>query len=1474
MKKLIYTAASCLLLLLSFQAFDAKASHAAGGELIYQWISDSTYRFYFKFYRDCTGIPEPPSVPMCYYNTCTNQTAQVTLNKLSTLPSGFPNGSPVATGCANQPSTCNGGSVPGYREWWYSADLTLPFKCNYWRFGVSINARNNSENIVAGTFYVESTLNNSVGNGNSSPVFSVKPVPYVCLNQFYKYNNGGVDPDGDSVAFQVIQPHNSNTCSGNPPLAPFKSGSPVYSIPTNPFQTNNSFTISATTGEMAFTPSLQGAHTVTVKATEYRNGVQIGSVMRDIQVQVINCMGSGVTPTLNTDSASVTGSGIYSNGNITACATKTFTFCFDIKSTDTAAKLVVTDNSGVAMPGSAISYSNLQTDSVRGCVTWTPSPIDTGNRVFVVTVKDSSCSSTGVAISHSITVPVYVWAVTKALKDTAICSGDSTILIGLGGTAYTWSVVPGGSPITSLSCTNCKSPVAKPTVTTSYIVNSNSAAICNQNTDTVTVTVIQQGVTATSNSPVCPGDTLRLFAGASGVYYNWTGPNGFTSTEKNPKIPNASSANAGFYGLSINNGTCASQVFNLQVLVQTPAGPNASSNSPVCSGSQLILTATTVAGSTVTYHWTGPNSFTSNQQVPVINNATTAHSGKYYVYATKDGCVTTMDSVTVSVTAVPPNPVVSPDTSGFCQSYPATALTATGTNLLWYTTPTGGTGTATLTPSTTVPGVFKYYVSQTVGICESGRDTATVIITAKPSPPTATTSVQYCQGATAVPLTATGTNIKWYAVPTGGSPLTSQPTPSTATPGNTIYFVSQTNATTGCESDRIPITVTVYPTPAPPAVVSPVMYCVGGPATPTLGSQVTGTNIKWYTTPTGGTGSATAPTVNTSVPTNDTYYVSQTLNTCEGTRGMIIVSVLANPAPPVTNSIAYCQFATAVPLTATGQNLLWYAAATGGTGKTAAPTPATNVAGTFTFYVSQTVNGCESERDSVVVTVHPKPQLPMGNDDSVCQYSTPKALTGTGTNLLWYTSATGGIGMSIPPSQATDTPGTYTWYVSQTINGCESDRDTVTIEVVKQPDAPKADSVEYCIGGIAQQLTAVGTDLKWYYVPTGGIATTIAPTPNTSVLGITHYYVSQTLNGCESPRDTLTVKVDSLVKVRIAFSDRFFCVTDSTEVTQAGFMPDTSMFIWSWDNGTVISGDSSGPYIVKWNTPGTKTITLNAENNGCKASDTNTVEVLPLPNANFNMQDEICPEGEVVIKLEEPAKPTYGYFWQLGIDDTKIIEESNNGFIVSFSKTGTRIVRLRVLSDSGCISPEFADTINVRETPKANILPVENSTVCTKTEIKLNATPLQGGLYKYKWSPAEYFMTNDASEVTAWVPSSGYLSLKITDEFGCVGMDSTYVGVKLCCKAILPSAFSPNNDGRNDKFGIISSGNYKISAFRIVNRYGREVFSTNNQQERWDGTYNGEAQGIGTYYYYIKYSCEDDDADNEVEERGDVTLIR
>lgn len=153
------------------------ATHAAGGELIYELVPGQTnqYKFTFKFYRDCSGVSEPNTFTMCYNNTCGVNNQSVTLTKVpGNLPNGNPNGSPVlVVGCYNQATNCQGGVLAGYREWWYTGTITLNSTCNFWRFWVALCCRNNSiANVItpgSQNIFIEANFDNTVNNINSSP---------------------------------------------------------------------------------------------------------------------------------------------------------------------------------------------------------------------------------------------------------------------------------------------------------------------------------------------------------------------------------------------------------------------------------------------------------------------------------------------------------------------------------------------------------------------------------------------------------------------------------------------------------------------------------------------------------------------------------------------------------------------------------------------------------------------------------------------------------------------------------------------------------------------------------------------------------------------------------------------------------------------------------------------------------------------------------------------------------------------------------------------------------------------------------------------------------------------------------------------------------------------------------------------------------------------------------------------------------
>ena len=109
------------------------------------------------------------------------------------------------------------------------------------------------------------------------------------------------------------------------------------------------------------------------------------------------------------------------------------------------------------------------------------------------------------------------------------------------------------------------------------------------------------------------------------------------------------------------------------------------------------------------------------------------------------------------------------------------------------------------------------------------------------------------------------------------------------------------------------------------------------------------------------------------------------------------------------------------------------------------------------------------------------------------------------------------------------------------------------------------------------------------------------------------------------------------------------------------------------------------------------------------------------------------------------------------------------------------------------------------------------------------------------------------------------------DDLGCESVVSEEIKITQCCELYLPVAFTPNNDGKNDKFGIINKGRHNIYKFMIANRWGQIIYEASTDAGGWDGTFKGVRAEVGTYYYYIKYSCV-----NGIfyEKKGDFVLIR
>lgn len=314
---------------------------------------------------------------------------------------------------------------------------------------------------------------------------------------------------------------------------------------------------------------------------------------------------------------------------------------------------------------------------------------------------------------------------------------------------------------------------------------------------------------------------------------------------------------------------------------------NLLSNSPVCPNSEIKLQA---SGGT-TYSWTGPNNFTSNLQNPTIPNATPAMSGNYSCVISGSGDCDGTFTVEVKVedkTAPVPNIVNLPDIKGDCKTGVSVIPTATDACA-------GNIIATTNSPlQYSIPGTYVVVWDYDDGNGNIAHQTQNVIISS-PALPTANASQEFC--ATVYPtisnLQISGQYVIWYDASGTALDPTSKLT-------NGEYYASQN--INGCESDKIKVSVKINATALPTANANQDFCSTQNAKISDL--KVNGTNLKFYDA----TGNALAGS--TILQDNTSYFVTQTVNSCESEQYEINVVISQNALPADGDSIAICNDTT------------------------------------------------------------------------------------------------------------------------------------------------------------------------------------------------------------------------------------------------------------------------------------------------------------------------------------------------------------------------------------------------------------------------------------------------------------------------------------------------------------------------------------------------------------------------------------
>jgi len=681
-------------------------------------------------------------------------------------------------------------------------------------------------------------------------------------------------------------------------------------------------------------------------------------------------------------------SGVYSvNATIGGCASATNTISVLVNQTPTV--LTIGANSPLC---SGQTLSLTATSTVGATFNWSgpnsftstlQNPTIVGAStlaagVYTVNATINSCASAANTVNVVVNQTPTVLTIGA---NSPLCSGQTLSLTSTStvGATFSWS---GPNSFTS----TLQNPTIVGTTTLASGVYSVNATIggCASATNTINVVVNQTPSIPTmgSNSPLCEGQTLNLTTTVVGATYNWTGPNSFTANIQNPSIVSTTSLASGVYSLNVTILGCTGPTGTISVLVNpAPAPVVAGSNSPLCAGQTLSLTANTIVGAI--YNWSGPLSFTSTAQNPVIPGATTAMSGTYSVNVSVAGCTGSSSTVTVLISP----PVIAPgagSNSPICEGQPLllTAGSIASATYSW-TGPNSFTSSVqnpTVTPTTTLSSGV-YSVNATVAGCTGPTSTVNVIVNPTPAPPAIVGSNSpLCEGQTLL-LTASsvvGATYSW----TGPNSFTSSVQNPTIAPTTSLSAgVYSVNVTVGgCTSRDTTLNVIVNPLPTVSVTAgSNAPLCIGATLSLTA-TFIPGATYSW-SGPLSFTSAVQNPTIG-SVPlaASGIYSVTITVAGCSAssssTVNVVVSPPVATPTAGGTSPICEGQPIFLTASTIASATYSW----TGPNSYTAivqnpTVTPTTTLsAGVYS--VTANVAGCISAQGTVAIVVNPTPAGP------------------------------------------------------------------------------------------------------------------------------------------------------------------------------------------------------------------------------------------------------------------------------------------------------------------------------------------------------------------------------------------------------------------------------------------------------------------------------------------------------------------
>lgn len=1488
---------------------ESKATHIYGADLYYTHVSGNTYTITLNAYGDCAGSAFPSlsssNAQVSVYNG-TNLYTTITLTLQNPT-----SGTEVTPVCASQinNTACNNGSLPGVKRFVYSRNITLNTTSANWRFrftgamGSTSAGRSSLITNITGTgstiMNLEATLNN-INGPNSTATYTTIPTPFFCINKAASYNPGTVDVNGDSLSYSLVP---GLTATGT---VTYVSG---YTAATPLAAATGTFNFNAQTGQLNFTPNLTQQSLVVTKIDEYRNGVLIGTSMREMTFVVLNNCNNNPPGGVITNN---TNGSIDTSGVIINVCKSVGVFSFQINPTDLDTDVINVTYTGLPT-GATFTVTNNNTTAPQGVFQWNVTNVAPGNYNFFITYVDDGCPlSSKQTLAYTVKIlPTPDVAVNITTPATCVSKAIFTMTPSVSPSPWRLQVLQGSTQVHNFNgVTGTQIDSLDPGTYTIRVTNSDT---CFKDTTVVIPPPPPIGIALAVTPLKCHDDTNAVVvvtaSGGKPTYTYAIGTGAFSSTST---FNNLSS---GYTTFKIKDQNECVKDSLLLIDNPLPVSADVTISEPPCNYfNSGVITITGKDGVSPYLYSFAASAFSTTNTFSGLYSGTYAVQVKDSNNCLLDTAVVLPDSIQVHATAALTHILCNGDSTGVItlNAFGATAP------YRYKILPSGTLSTVNSfgsLPATThnfhIEDTNKCYLDTSITLTQPTRIGNTPIITDV-----------LCNGDTSGGIQITGSggvSPYTYAIGTGTFSSTNNFTPLAA--GTYTLHIKDDN---NCVRDTT--LVIAQPTKLTFSnllITNP--SCYGASSGQVIVSATGGVTTYEYAIGTssyssGNTfGGLAAGTHTLHIKDNNNCIEDSTVLLTQPTRIVPTAAVKQSTCEPLDDGSITLGASGGVPA-------YTYALGFGAYSSSTVFSPL--AAGTFIMHVKDK-NNCILDttiiiKDSLRLT----PSVTIV--DAKCYDSSSGIITtSVSGGVVPYQYALGTGSYSTLGTFGALKANTYIIHVKDNL-GCENDT-SVTVDqptrVVPTILLSHPTCYQYKDGLISVAVS-------------GGTPTYLQTLNNGTFSGVnsfggmaagTHVVSVIDANNCRIDT-SVTLIQPQLIGYNLEVTN-LKCHDDSSGSVLINGIGGTLPYTYAYDSKSFNTnanqtGITAGPHSIKMK-----------DKNGCiKDSTVVFTEPAKLLINNPILTHPTCEgfpdgaikvygnggvqpylfaangggygasnqfsgltEGRHIISIKDDNECVYdtsiwlrGYPHIVydnvftkpvscfdGADGAVLLDVSggiqplkynieNKGLQPTGAFEGLKAGKytFRVTDNAGCIKDS---TVEI-ETPEklqvtTNVTPNDCEGVDNGGRIEANAI---GGTpsYRYNWS-------TDPEQIgysLQGMPNGTY-RVTVTDANDCEEVASATILYDNCCIVFVPDAFSPNHDGLNDVIHIRVKGDFELETFAIYSRYGQKVFETNNLSQGWNGIFNNTEQNIGTYNYYVKGICGNGGYE-EVMYKGTITLVR